>query len=665
LSTAKHFIAGSVRDQSDAEQSRQTCEVADYAIPFAVTFVTSVLLYPLITQLLAFLLDDTTLSVIKGDVSQFMQNFFNYNGLLFSFFASTTYTVLYNQQESMYVALYAEVTEARSLMEQLTLITQSRPTYRAILTSMDDYVQELLLGVQSGCPPAILLSSKPANDPLENILYLTSVGLPSPVYDTVKSLREARGVRLGATQRKLPQEHFLLLRVLGALELLTFPLLGAGISTYEAASQAASFGHVLWLQSVIFASLAGCVVLTLQIVEDLRSPTTGLYSLNTTLLELVDGLKAELRRRRDNAPCWAEDEHLWGQADGMMSDTVAMGTDLQNEFDPLKEYISGSTGTDRAQKSLQPTGAPGSLQRKLKFCLGVGAAAAVVFPFLVEFLKVLLSGPALQAIREDNNAQWLQNFFTGIGFVFSQFVTQSFGFLYSQQEQIYLALYGEVSEAKALLEQLTLVCRSRPSYREMLQDLQQYVQNDLQRLDREPTKLLADGYMQAELRDPLEKVLYATSVGVPGFVYDTVRGLREARGARLGSTQRKLPAAHFVLLNVLAILELSVFPVLSAGCSDLDKTGNEFMPGHILFYHSVLFGLMTAVVVLTLNVLIDLWRPVGETYRIQTILKEMVMGLEQELELRIEAGASGPLEPMSSQTTLQQPNPVQVDTVTT
>merc|ERR1719458_718134 len=116
----------------------------------------------------------------------------------------------------------------------------------------------------------------------------------------------------------------------------------------------------------------------------------------------------------------------------------------------------------------------------------------------------------------------------------------------------------------------------------MLQDLQMYVQNDLERLDREPTKLIADGYMQAELRDPLEKVLYATSVGVPGFVYDTVRGLREARGARLGSIQRKLPAAHFVLLNVLAILELSVFPVLSAGCTALDKSGFEVFPGHIL-----------------------------------------------------------------------------------
>ncbi|CAJ1456693.1 unnamed protein product, partial [Effrenium voratum] len=106
---------------------------------------------------------------------------------------------------------------------------------------------------------------------------------------------QARGVRLGATQRKLPLEHFVLLNVLGALELLVFPLLGAGISGYEA--DAASPGHVLWVQSLVFALLAGGVVLALQVVQDLRSPTCGLYSLDETLEEMVEGLRAETHRR--------------------------------------------------------------------------------------------------------------------------------------------------------------------------------------------------------------------------------------------------------------------------------------------------------------------------------------------------------------------------------
>ena len=42
-------------------------------------------------------------------------------------------------------------------------------------------------------PQAQLLSSKPMDDPLESIMYITSVGVPSVVYETVKNLRQARG----------------------------------------------------------------------------------------------------------------------------------------------------------------------------------------------------------------------------------------------------------------------------------------------------------------------------------------------------------------------------------------------------------------------------------------------------------------------------------------
>jgi len=572
-------------------------------------------------------LDGVALGVIKGDVSQFMQNFFNYNTLLFSFFASQTYSFLYQQQESLYLALYAEVTEARSLMEQLTLISQARPSYTAILGSMRDYVDELVLGMRLGCPPAVLLSSKPANDPLEKVLYLTSVGLPSVVYDTVRSLRQARGVRLGTTQQKLPKEHFVLLGVLGILELLAFPLLGAGISTYETAGEAAQVGHIIWVQSVVFAFLAGGVALTLQIVQDLRSPTAGLYSLDSVLEEMAVGLQAELDRRLASAPSGEElvrPSAAEPQDIPLSLPELGMGESLDGKGEGLPQIVDQWT-------SLQPTSEELSIPRKLLFCTFVGCLCALLFPPVVELLRSSFSGPALQAIREDNNAQWLQNFFGGIGLIFSLFTSQTFGFLYSQQEQIYLSLYAEVSEAKALLEQLTLVCRCRPLYGRMLKDLQRYVKEDLERVDCPPTELLGPRPMP----DPLESVLYATSVGVPGAVYETVRGLRQARGARLGATQKKLPDAHFAILNIIGVLELSVFPVLAAGCAALDMPGNAELPGHVLSFQGVLFGVMAAAVALTLAVLWDLLSPVGETYNIRGILKEMVSGLEQELELRI------------------------------
>jgi len=593
----------------------------------------SFLLYPIVANTLASGMDSIALQVIKGDVSQFMQNFFNFNGLLFSFFISTTYSVLYGQQEQLYLALYAEASEAKSLMEQLTLVSQSRPNYRALLQSMRDYVEEMLVGVRLGCPPAVLVSARPISDPLENILYLTSVGTPSVVYDTVKSLRECRGVRLGMTQRKLPPEHFWLLYVLGALELLAFPLLGAGISTIEPAEFSSLPGHIMWVQAVVFACLSGCVILALEIVQDLTSPSEGLYNLDNTLVDMVESLGHELQRRLNAAPQLAP-RMVSLVDDRYLSIPYLRGAEGGPSISPLgmPEAQRGELRTatfEASLESLEPQADQVARGRMLLIVGGAGILATIIFPFVVLFLQHNFSEGALLSIREDNNAQWLQNFFTGIGFVFSLFVTQTFSFLYGQQEQIYLALYAEVSVAKALLEQLALVCKMRPDYSELLEGLQSYVRNDLQRFDRRPSNMIAAGNTE-----PLEKVLWLTSVGTPSYVYETVRGVRQARGARLGAAQQKLPRAHFFLLAVLGSFELSIFPVLSAGCSALDP--NALLPGHILFFHSLLFGMMTSAMALTLNIMWDLWTPIGNTYNIESILKEMVRGLEDEIQIRLE-----------------------------
>ncbi|CAK9069287.1 unnamed protein product [Durusdinium trenchii] len=587
------------------------------AVPALIASLVSLAIYPSVSLAVASLLDEVALGVIKGDVSQFMQNFFNFNTLLFSFFVSQTYASLYAQQESLYMALFSEISEARSLLEQLTLVSQNRPSYRSMLESMNAYISELILGVRLGCPPAVLVAAKPANDPLENILYATSVGVPSVVYDTVRSLRQARGVRLGATQRKFPLEHFILLNVLGALELLVFPLLGAGISGYE--PDAASPGHVLWVQSVVFALLAGGVVLALQVVQDLRTPTCGLYNLNEALDEMVEGIRGELQRRLDAAP------QATSSDSSIEPMKVSNCDECENKWD------------NEAWPSLQPRGEQDGGFLRLGKCAAVGLLAALLFVPIASLMESSFSGPALQAIREDNNAQWLQNCFTGVGLVFSLFAAQTFSFLYSQQEAIYLALYSEVSEAKALLEQLALVCKGRPTLSEALQGLQRYVREDLRRLDCNPARLLSGRvHTDAGRSDPLEQVLYFTSVGVPSYVYDTVKSLRSARGDRLGATQRKLPLLHFVVLAILSVVELLVFPVLAAGCANLDSTGSiAALPGHILFFQATLFGLMATAITLTFVVLYDLWRPIGDSYNFETILQEMVSGMEEELEVRL------------------------------
>ena len=96
--------------------------------------------------------------------------------------------------------------------------------------------------------------------------------------------------------------------------------------------------------------------------------------------------------------------------------------------------------------------------------------------------------------------------------------------------------------------------------------------------------------------------------------------------------QRKLPAAHIWLLWILAAIELVSFPLLGAG--------TQVIGGYrILTVEGILFGVMTAGIVLTLRVVQELWRPAGGAYNVDGVLSTMVKGLEEELMAR-RAGAA-------------------------
>jgi hypothetical protein len=81
---------------------------------------------------------------------------------------------MYQQQESLYYALFNEVTEAKSLLEQIALACSGRSMYHRCLDSIARYVKEDLKMLQAD--PAVLLSARPVDDPLESIMYMTSVG---------------------------------------------------------------------------------------------------------------------------------------------------------------------------------------------------------------------------------------------------------------------------------------------------------------------------------------------------------------------------------------------------------------------------------------------------------------------------------------------------------
>jgi hypothetical protein len=127
--------------------------------------------------------------------------------------------------------------------------------------------------------------------PVENILRYVLGCTPAgglDLVDTARTLRGAGVTRLAAAQSKIPVVQFFVCRVLGAMVLFTFPLLSVGAATDAVLSDA---------EALLFAALAGVIVLFLCITDDLADPNNGLYSvtpvratLQAALLDKVDGM---------------------------------------------------------------------------------------------------------------------------------------------------------------------------------------------------------------------------------------------------------------------------------------------------------------------------------------------------------------------------------------
>ena len=263
-----------------------------------------------------------------------------------------------------------------------------------------------------------------------------------------------------------------------------------------------------------------------------------------------------------------------------------------------------------------------------------GIIASLLFPGLSIGLATTLNDTGVFAVLSQDSSQFVQNFLTVSGLLFSILVGQTYYFMYQQQESVYYALFNEVTEAKSLLEQVALVCQGRSMYARCLDAIYRYVQDDLKKLSSDPAVLLS----ARPVDDPLESIMYMTSVGVPSTVYETVRSLRQARASRLGALQRKLPTVHMGLLWILAMIELVSFPLLGAGTQTIGGY-------RLLTVEGILFGVMTSGIVLTLRVVGELWRPAGGAYNVDYVLSIMVRGLLEELRARM-AGAAG--KPSSS-----------------
>jgi hypothetical protein len=265
-----------------------------------------------------------------------------------------------------------------------------------------------------------------------------------------------------------------------------------------------------------------------------------------------------------------------------------------------------------------------ALQRVVLPAAIAALAAKLLYPLLVMDLVPFLSLPGTLSMLANDPAQFLQNIITTIGLSFSILAGQTYYFMYQQQEAIYMALYAEVAEAKSLVEQMTLVCASRPYYPQAIRYMQEYVRNDLRPLDANPAQLLS----KRPVDDPLESIMLLTSVGVPGVIYETVRTLRQARARRLGAIQRKFPPLGIYLLYAIAFSLLMTFPILGTGLGKVNAA--------VLGAQSWLFAVMVFTVFLILLVITDLWRmDAGKLTRTRVVLDTMVGGLEDELDERL------------------------------
>lgn len=293
-SLAEKFVASNYKtDDKEMKKYVQLVTILRVSVPSVFVGAIAYMVYPEISLMIAgWINDKDAIDVVANDYSQYIQNILTTCGLMFSITVGYTYYFLYQQQEAIYVSLFQEVTEAKCLLEQVALVSQGRADlHQTILGCIERYVEEDL--TQFFVEPAVLLSRRPMDDPLEEIMYMTSVGEPSIVYQTVRSLRQARAFRLGALQRKLPPIHFFLVYTLAANILIVFPLLGAGSQTIGGLA-------ILHVQAVYMAFIVFGIGIVLGVLNELNHPSRiGAYNVVSVLTIMVKGLVEEIDGRQE------------------------------------------------------------------------------------------------------------------------------------------------------------------------------------------------------------------------------------------------------------------------------------------------------------------------------------------------------------------------------
>mmetsp|Transcript_65437 Transcript_65437/g.182092 ORF Transcript_65437/g.182092 Transcript_65437/m.182092 type:complete len:495 (+) Transcript_65437:70-1554(+) len=360
-----------------------------------------------------------------------------------------------------------------------------------------------------------------------------------------------------------------------------------------------------------------------------------------------------------------------------VASTEASAIQVPNPRGPAEGLFGANFGPSPV--AFSPGGSSDFVAELLRPAALAGLAAMVLFCPLAFGLRGLLASSTLEIIKDDMT-QFTQNAFAVVSLPFALLLGETFAVMLQRQQRMCEAVYAEVAEAQALVEQLEFLCgaRSAPAdsaplqaasperMQPLLQDVQAYLSQDLRRLgeprllpivhsasaQRQSAKFgdtaraidagdAAAPGQQAEVIlsvDPLERLLFGTSIGLPSSICASVMAVRQARAGRLAAAQRQYPAGHFLILGTFAIAVLAVFVLLSAGTAEFEPPEvNAASPGRILTMQAPLFGFLVCAVALAILILKELSEPGTASRRffgVQEASQETVRGLVQQLATR-------------------------------
>ena len=193
----------------------------------------------------------------------------------------------------------------------------------------------------------------------------------------------------------------------------------------------------------------------------------------------------------------------------------------------------------------------------------------------------------------------LSYYVTLVGLLFGFVVSNSFYFLFSQQEEIYESIYAEANAVNRLLEEAE--CALLPADAQVIAfEVRRFLTDGAwaHQEDSLPAEIFALEINSSD--DAMENLLkYVLAVEPAGGLdmIDTVRMLRDATVARLSASQRKIPGVQFFVCKVLAALVLVIFPLMRAGASESIVSAD---------IEAILFSALVGTVVLFLSLVDDL-----------------------------------------------------------